>query len=415
MPQQYRRVLRLQEHEGSLDHRQQLAETEAAEIDESLLVTTDLAVLAAAIVDECAAQPPKVLLEDIWSTREEGVLAPGEDERRLPGLTVQFTAPVTGAAQMLMNIGVAMVGTFGGGRKASELSVRFDLGEDAFNDEKLEEKLRESLEGWKNALVSSAEEAAQEIAAHRESTRAAVEAALRARRRRLDIVRAATTAADIRLSPRGAGTDAAISLPLRPRELSLEQVERAAATGAAEHSLAEDIAHSLIRTIASFGTALERLPATADKLAGEDEETLRDVLLFLLNANWEGHATGETFIGHGKSDILLRWRNKDAFIAECKFWKGQAALSSAVDQLLERYVVWRDTHVALVLFIRDRTDIDGLLEKAHATLLGHKYALPRETTGPATANPTGFAMRSATDARRALTVTLIPVVIPAST
>jgi hypothetical protein len=70
----------------------------------------------------------------------------------------------------------------------------------------------------------------------------------------------------------------------------------------------------------SFTSALERLAETANKLAGENEETIRDLLLFILNSNYQGAATGETFIGHGKSDVLLRWHDRDAFIGECKYW-----------------------------------------------------------------------------------------------
>lgn len=373
-------------------------------------MTTDLAVLAAAIVDECAAQAPLVLFDDIWSERTEGVPNPEPGLSPLPGLSVDFYAPVTGAADLLMSKGAA-TNSSSGGPHGYTMGFGMQMPAEAFDDPDLEDKIKYTLESWKRTLATAADEVGEEVSAHRESTRQAVTAILETRRRRLQVVHAATAAADILLAPRGP-EDAPVSLPLRPKELTLEQVERAAATGAAEHALADEIAQSLIRSISSFGTALERLPATADKLAGEDEETLRDVLLFLLNANWEGQATGETFIGQGKSDILLRWRDRDAFIAECKFWDGQKILTDAVDQLLERYVVWRDTNVALVLFIRDRVDVESILRKSHEALRNHRYALPGNPIGPATADPVVFSMRSATDGRRALKVTFIPVVIP---
>ena len=46
-----------------------------------------------------------------------------------------------------------------------------------------------------------------------------------------------------------------------------------------------------------FNAAMERLTATANKLAGEDEATIRDLLLFILNAHYQGLATGETLAG----------------------------------------------------------------------------------------------------------------------
>jgi hypothetical protein len=52
------------------------------------------------------------------------------------------------------------------------------------------------------------------------------------------------------------------------------------------------------------------------------EEELRDHILLLLEPNFEGSATGETFNKSGKTDILLRYDGKNVFIGECKFWKG---------------------------------------------------------------------------------------------
>ena len=152
---------------------------------------------------------------------------------------------------------------------------------------------------------------------------------------------------------------------------------------------------------------------TADKLLGEDEETLRDVLLFVLNANWAGQVTGETFIGLGKTDISLRWRDLDAFIAECKFWHGARHFSDAVEQLLGRYVVWRDTRVALILFVRDRKDVSRVLQSASEVLETHERLLSA-AEWDADKTRRDFSLQSKTDEGRAIRLSLLPVVVPTS-
>src|SRR5687768_3202366 len=109
-----RRVFRLAEHEGDLEFRRRLAEKEAAEVDEKTVLTTDVAVLAAAIIDDCAAQVPRVLMDDIWSERREKPTPEGQSVS-FPELIVHFHAPVMGAAQLLLGQGVGS-GAFGGPR-----------------------------------------------------------------------------------------------------------------------------------------------------------------------------------------------------------------------------------------------------------------------------------------------------------
>ena len=103
----------------------------------------------------------------------------------------------------------------------------------------------------------------------------------------------------------------------------------------------------VLHTIAQMGMAMERTP-TAAKFK---EEELRNLVLIVLNANFEGAARGEVFNGEGKTDILLPWEGENAFIGECKVWNGPRKFRASVDQL-HRYATWRDTKAALVVFIK---------------------------------------------------------------
>lgn len=93
--------------------------------------------------------------------------------------------------------------------------------------------------------------------------------------------------------------------------------------------------------IIQLGTNLEKYPKPTAQLS---EEGLRDYFLPYLNSVSKNYsATGEAFNKRGRTDILIQDNEGyNVFIAECKIWKGKAHLSDAINQLLERYVSWRD-------------------------------------------------------------------------
>lgn len=100
------------------------------------------------------------------------------------------------------------------------------------------------------------------------------------------------------------------------------------------------------RTLASF----ERLPQGR---VDAPEEHLRNEIITALQP--QGPATGESYSKRGKSDIYLPHAGNAVFLAECKWWRGKKAFAEeALPQLLDRYVIWRDTHTAMILFIRNK-------------------------------------------------------------
>lgn len=119
-----------------------------------------------------------------------------------------------------------------------------------------------------------------------------------------------------------------------------------------------------------YGQNLEKYRSLYSKF---DEEGFREFFLPHLNSISESHsATGETFNKAGKTDILIQdGEGKNVFIAECKLWKGESELSKAVDQLLNRYVTWRDEKTALIIFNKDMKGFSELLTKAVEQLKSH--------------------------------------------
>lgn len=127
--------------------------------------------------------------------------------------------------------------------------------------------------------------------------------------------------------------------------------------------ISDVIYEEILDIIRNCYATCERTPAT---YVGLDEEALRDLALVPLNCQYEGRATGETFRNKGKTDISIEEKNRAAFVAECKIWKGQKNFTAAIEQLLG-YLTWRDSKTALLIFSRNK-DFKGVLQAAKEAL-----------------------------------------------
>jgi hypothetical protein len=107
----------------------------------------------------------------------------------------------------------------------------------------------------------------------------------------------------------------------------------------------------------------------------KDEEGLRDQFLFVLETRYEETtATGETFNRGGKTDIILKY-SKDGsnlFVAECKFWHGASEFLKAISQLFDRYLTWRDSKAALLIFVKNK-DFSNVLTTVKDEVKKHPY------------------------------------------
>lgn len=117
----------------------------------------------------------------------------------------------------------------------------------------------------------------------------------------------------------------------------------------------------------AIARAIERTP---DPFADWHEPRLRDLLLVMLNSHYEGKAAGEVFQRAGKIDIAVRIEDANVFLGECEWWGGPASFNDAVDQLFS-YTAWRDTKLALVVFVREK-GFSAIIEKARAELAAHE-------------------------------------------
>lgn len=135
----------------------------------------------------------------------------------------------------------------------------------------------------------------------------------------------------------------------------------------------------ILNVVRNMVLVMERSPHAFHAMKEED---IRQHFLVQLNGQYEGQATGETFNYQGKTDMLIRFDNKNIFIGECKFWHGPKAFTETIDQILS-YSSWRDTRVAIFMFNRQK-ELSKVLEKIPALIEQHpnykkRLALKDET------------------------------------
>ncbi|MBS1660281.1 MAG: hypothetical protein JST68_04440 [Bacteroidetes bacterium] len=131
--------------------------------------------------------------------------------------------------------------------------------------------------------------------------------------------------------------------------------------------------HDIVDTIYTFFKAVEKKPAIYESF---NEEGLRDYVLPTLETRYNNvTVTGETFNKGGKTDILIRYTDgTNLFVAECKFWGGEALLHDTINQLFDRYLTWRDSKTAIILFVKNK-DFSNVLKTIQESIPKHEYYL----------------------------------------
>lgn len=125
-----------------------------------------------------------------------------------------------------------------------------------------------------------------------------------------------------------------------------------------EPALSTKYYDDILKCLLRMSLVMEQSPSAFINMC---EESLRFFFLVQLNSEFEVDAGGETFNLEGKTDILLRSKGYNVFIAELKFWGGAKLFSETIDQLLG-YVRWRDTKTAILIFNKNKNFSDVLAQ-----------------------------------------------------
>ena len=116
-----------------------------------------------------------------------------------------------------------------------------------------------------------------------------------------------------------------------------------------------------VKEIASY------LETTPWVFKGLSEESLRTIVLAIMNAAFSVQGVAEGFRGIGKTDIIIPFEGKDCFVAECKKWDGPETLSEALTQCLG-YLKWEDDQACLIFFVTKNKDFSKVINRTHSKL-----------------------------------------------
>lgn len=203
----------------------------------------------------------------------------------------------------------------------------------------------------------------KDVLAHNQQIFSEIENLVSQRRDRLGGIQATIEALEIPIRRRE-GSPTTIKLPIKKKVISTLTPK---GKSDPEYGISNQNYEQILNVIRHEGATFERTPST---FAVHNEEELRDILLAHLNGHFEGRAAGEVFRKNGKTDISIEFKNRAAFIAECKIWRGETALNDAVDQLLG-YLTWRDVKTSIVIFNKENKDFSHIQDTIPEALSKH--------------------------------------------
>jgi len=174
-----------------------------------------------------------------------------------------------------------------------------------------------------------------------------------------------------------------------------------------EPALSDQVYEQILSVLGNMVRVMEQSPEAFSTMGEQD---LRTHFLVQLNGQFEGRASGETFHGSGRTDILLTESDRSVFIAECKFWDGPASASTAIDQILD-YATWRDAKAALLLFSRN-ADFSAVVAQVPGVIASHPQTRGKVTTASETVFRSQLRQRD--DSAREITLTTLVYNVPTS-
>jgi hypothetical protein len=322
-----------------------------------------------------------------------------DDSRPTPvhGVELTFEIPFTGSVGFWKLRPSTIIcsrpfGTFREDRQFGRgwLDIRFRYPADSVNSDEVKRELDQNIQNINIYL----EQINIDLDAHHKELELIIRAAIEHRRRRIgrkaDLIH--SLAIPLKRNPNAPDFQ---PVPLVRRYIDpLPQPKEAEL----EYTITDEAYEYILKVIRHEGRTYEALRKTFKHFGEED---LRNVLLAHLNGHFEGLATGEAFRGAGKTDILIPFANRAAFVAECKVWEGQKEVPAALEQL-QKYTTWRDLKVALIFFNKKNKGFSAVQESLKVALRAHpnfRGEIPNQPFGE-----WQFIIRSINDPDQLMTV-----------
>lgn len=166
-------------------------------------------------------------------------------------------------------------------------------------------------------------------------------------------------------------SDGVYSVPVIKKKIIAQPIVDQNKTLSTDPTLDDSNYKDILNNIYNFGKSFETKQSI---YLDKDEEHLRDLFLPMLESRYEGAtANGEAFNHKGKTDILIKYQDgTNLFIAECKIWKGESEFLKAISQLFERYLTWRDSKTAIIMFVNNQ-DLSSVINTVKQAVPKHEY------------------------------------------
>lgn len=302
---------------------------------------------------QCFIEPPTILIENIYaSSLEKNV--PAEhfpwDFNVLPGKSykknvIKFSIPFEGNSELFrFRPSTYSVWTQKIEISSNEISFEISNFRDDINE----------ISRTKESIIKNITEQYINLKRDLDSYNQNLESLVRAyfKKRKENLLKKNNILESLGVPIKKVSTSPTFSIPTiqKRKPILMEKPKVTEAGYKSEPCLDTNMYNEILKLIHDVGREFERLPSL---YANKEEEHLRDHFLMMLEPNFQGSATGETFNKTGKTDILLRYEGKNVFIAECKFWKGIKGFQDTISQLLG-YLTWRDSKVAVIIFVQNK-------------------------------------------------------------
>lgn len=355
-----------------LESRMVEMQQEIEQIGADRFLNTSPVDLAAYLVEKYTFQRPSLRLDD-WSVAEhETQIDVRNDPRRwitdrsrpcyVPGQRIEVEVPIEGEVDLLhtrpsthsLNPPRACI-------RGNSLFLEFNTPNDA-----AQQNIRQDIDQLLAEINKHLDWIARDVGGFNVGLQQCADQAISARRERILANQGRIVSLGIPLKSRP-GAPTTYAVPDVRRKVMPSLPPAATSPYEPEPVLDMENYNHILSVIQNMAQVFERSPSAFKSMGEED---LRQHFLVQLNGQFEGSATGETFNVSGKTDILLREKGRNAFIAECKFWKGQKNYRDTINQLLS-YVAWRDTKTAILIFNRG-TKMSTVLKSVESETAKHE-------------------------------------------
>lgn len=265
------------------------------------------------------------------------------------------------------------------------------------------DRLKQRIQSDISSLSSAVTNLARDVENHNIKMKSVIPAALN--RKHKNSLSAINAVAGLGIPMKRTVAPATYTVPTKRRQLPVSLPKVSGEKFQPEPTLATAEYDHILEILGTMALVIERSPHSFATL---DEEAIRTHFLLSLNSHYEGNATGETFNAVGKTDILIRVENKNIFIAECKFWRGQKSFEDALSQLLS-YLTWRDSKCALLIFNKTKNS-SAVRQKMHDSI--EKLSAHKSTISYAPEGNPRYILVKESDPGKEITLTTMLFDIP---